>query len=602
MKKLSQSLLGLNHPILDEDKKNQIKASLMSQLEVPASEVELSSYRKIIQAIRVAVSDLKMEASKKANIKEHLFEMIEQRSSRPFWSGLFVFNKKMLSATLAFVLFFGFFGFVNVNTNTVVRASTFTSLASFEGGVLVSRDGEFVSPYEGMQLVEDDQIITGDDGSAVIQYFDDSLSRLASNTKIIVDSLESQYGGPLVNGNVEIVILSGSAWFKVVNLVGGNSFIVRTKDTSTTTKKAAFNVKVDDERLEIGVFKNSVEITSSTGVEKIIKGNKLLVEKGEQKIHVIDQAELDNDQWVQGNLENDKQYITDMEKKLLLAKAKAVGIEVNDDFSLENSLREDTLLLLTFDDVKKKKIEFELAEKKFIAAQVKLYDPDLSGDQKGEAELAISGFYDAVDDFYSLIKEVSYTDKKYSADLELYLDTKLLAHKKDLSVSLPDSPSYKAKKVIDKLELLAADGKEETLEIKFKQSEAKLADAEEVKDKGDLDLASEVLTEYKQDVGDVIQLLGDVKGSELKEKLVSDVNKDIELLGSIDGQSNEDVLKLKSGVAKISGTETLDLALPTDPVIPNTPNVGLESPKEPVITEGEFGVKIQGDKPLSPLF
>ncbi len=602
--KLAKAVMALSKPKLESQKKDALKKHLLLQLDLPQEQVQLLSFKSIIQSIRLAVRDLKLETVKRVDIKERVFSYIEGHTQRKFFfSNLFAFHKKLLSLAMVFMLVFGLIGFINIETN-VVRAATFTKLGSFEGGVLLERDGEFVDIYPGIEIHEKDKIITGEDGQAVIEYFDDSVSRLASDSQLLINELR----GDSFRSRVSISLLDGAGWFKVINLVESHSaFVVEAADVYTSAYRAAFNVEVDENDLEIGVFNNSVDVRSGQDKEKVVSGEKMVVDSASKEVKSVkklDAAEKE-DQWVKDNLESDKIYLTEVDQRLLSAKIEAVGIDLDDDFSLENSLREDTLLFLTFDDVKKEKIELNLAEKDFIAAQIKLHNEDLTTEEKVEAQEAIAGFSDEVQEFYDLVDEVSTTDEVYGEELEQYVEEKILTQKKDLLVVLPQSPIYEVKEVVDDLELLTADDETDLIEIMADQVVEKLASAEELDESVEHeDLASEVVEDYKE----VLDMIGELP--EENKGLTEDIASDFAFFEATDIISSGDFYDLKSEVAKIVGDEPVQ-SFPSEVVSPvlvddtfnpekveDVVEVVTSDPEQ--IIRGPYGVEIKGDKPLPP--
>ncbi|MDA1060304.1 MAG: FecR family protein [bacterium] len=605
--KLARAVLALYKPNLQSHRRKALKEHILLQLDLPMEQSCTLSFESIKRSIRLAVSNLKLEKAAKVNIKEHIFSYIESHSQKRFFIGnIFAFHKKLISLAMVFVLFFGLFGFINIDTN-IVRAATFTKLESFEGGVLLEREGEFVDIYPGIEIRERDKIITGEDGQAVIEYFDDSVSRLANDSQIFVNELS----GDSFRSRVSISLLGGSGWFKVVNLVESHSsFVVESSDVYASAYRAAFNVHVDTDELEIGVFDNSVDVLSGTERGKVNSGEKIVVDTVSKKVNSVQKLEDEEKdaEWIRDNLENDKLYLTAVDERLLTAKIEAIGIDMNDDFSLEKSLREDVLLFLTFDDVKKGKIELDLAEKDFVAAQVKLHKDNLSEEERLAANEAILSFVNEVDEFYDLVDEVSTTDKLYAAELGQYVEDKIFKQKKDLFVVSPQSPGYEAKKVVNDLELLIADSDMERIGIMSDHVVEKLGfvdglDEDEVNDA----LVSEVVEDYKK-------VLGLVDG--LPEENKDLANKIVDNFVFFEASKiipAKDVSDLKAGVSKISGEEVLPVIIATpvqevvDTFYPDILSEDFETldpdseilTPEPII-QGPFGVEIKGDKPLPP--
>ncbi|MEK7085634.1 MAG: DUF5667 domain-containing protein, partial [Patescibacteria group bacterium] len=301
-----------------------------------------------------------------------------------------------------------------------------------------------------------------------------------------------------------------------------------------------------------------------------------------------------NTDWVKENLQDDKEYLTKVEQQLLEAKRKSVGLDNSTDVSFETSLKEDAFLFLTIDDVKKKKMELDLAERNFVAAQVKLHDPNITPQEKIEAELLISGFADHVKDFYKVVDEVAYTDKAYSEELKTYVESKILNQKKDLSVVLPDSPAYAAKKMLDEVELLSADTETELVQLKVDQAADKLAIAEDVKERGDAQLALQVVDEYKQDmtgVAEMIDNLEEVK-PEVKEEMAERVADNLDLLKTID---------VAPAIVEVVGAAPVAIEDEEDVSDENVLADDGKADEPEIIIDGPYGVEIKGDKPLPPL-
>ncbi len=593
MENLMGRLKACNKPYLDNDKKLAIRRNLMSKLDIQPHVREEFYLYSLIGAIRLLAEKIWIAPASRVMIKERLMETAEHSSQkRFFWSNFFAFGRRAVSAALIVFFVFGLFSFMNFNIS-VVNAATFTTLDAFSGNILIERGGRFMSPANGMQILENDQLITGADGSAVIRYFDNSVTRLANDTEIVVNKLKRSEENSF-DSYVEVTLVDGRVWSRVVNLVETKaSFAVKAMNVYASAKKAAFNVEVDSGKLEIGVFNHAVDVSSDGKVERVISGEKLVVDNGSTKMKTSAGTDKNTD-WVKENLQDDKEYLTKVEQQLLEAKRKSVGLDNSTDVSFETSLKEDAFLFLTIDDVKKKKMELDLAERNFVAAQVKLHDPNITPQEKIEAELLISGFADHVKDFYKVVDEVAYTDKAYSEELKTYVESKILNQKKDLSVVLPDSPAYAAKKMLDEVELLSADTETELVQLKVDQAADKLAIAEDVKERGDAQLALQVVDEYKQDmtgVAEMIDNLEEVK-PEVKEEMAERVADNLDLLKTID---------VAPAIVEVVGAAPVAIEDEEDVSDENVLADDGKADEPEIIIDGPYGVEIKGDKPLPPL-
>ncbi|MFH1533932.1 MAG: DUF5667 domain-containing protein [Nitrospirota bacterium] len=572
LKALGETLKGVQKPKLDEARKLALKSRIQSQLEVP-----------LVKAIQHHGARFSLGAVLRARIKENVFVLIEKTQQKRFIiTNFFLFQKKFIAAAMLFFMTFTMFMFMGVSNN-VVYASEFTTLDSFEGEVHIERDGEMIELEEDMRLYEKDRIITGADGKATVKFFDDSVSRLSGDTEILIDVLHRPVGSTVIS-YVEIDLINGNMWSKVLNLVEKkSSFVVQSSDIFTATKKAAFNVSVDNMEVEVDVYKNVVDVVTAHEVETVVSGQKAVLNQ-ENNVEVTKIAkEVKESDWVKENLDTDRVYIAEVGETLLAAKVESSGVNVEDGFDGENSLTESALLFLTFDDVKAIKMQLDLAEKKLIAAEVKLNDANITIEDKVAVEQAISTYSNIVVEYVNFVENVRITDYEYAEELEQYVVDKLLLQKKNLSLVLPDSPSYGIKAAVEDLEVLVANNLNEEMIVKSKQGLSKLSEVEDALEKGDSDLAKQILDGYKKDVDNMIKVIDsidDEKEGDLKNELLDDVKSGMKLLD-----------EMNTDVKIVTDSEIEDIVVG----IGDTTDVS-----EPVI-EADYGVIIEGDKPLSPL-
>jgi hypothetical protein len=504
--KLAQKIMGIEKPFLISQKRNVLRNNILKQVAV-ANEYETETqFSKVIVYIKKLAGLLNLDFSRRAEMKERVFAAIENTPQRSFFlRNLLVFHKKLISGAVLASLFMGMFSFVSVDTS-VVMAKTFTMLEFSQGEVDVVRDGKSIEVVAGMDLFEGDEVVTGDDGMAVVKYFDDSITRLSSNTEVIINKLFRAEGS--VQTYVEVALESGTVWSRVMNAVGGESaFVLRAKDVQTKAKKATFNAKLADDKLEVEVFNRSVDIDRGGEVEKVLRGQKAVI-NGEVEIVALVESEKNLD-WVKDNLESDKVYLAAVEDRLLDAKIKSMG----KDAPIGTSFREDVAVFLTFNDVDKQKKELDIAEKNLIAAEIKLSRPNLSESEKVEAEMALIAFADEAKEFNQTVKEVGYSDQKYSEELKQILDNKVLTHQKELSVIMPDSPLYQVKEVVDEVALAGISDSTELVEKKLDQVSEKLAVAEDAAVLGQTEVAKEVVDNSKEELGNVVEMIDTIEQS-----------------------------------------------------------------------------------------
>ncbi|MBU1152002.1 FecR domain-containing protein [Patescibacteria group bacterium] len=579
LEQLEQYLKNIKKPSISEGSYLNIKERVFTKIAVSENKegVSLSS---LIRHMRHLVANIDFPASQRALIKERVFVSLNTRAQRTFvWRNVFDFSKKFVSAGVLMFMVFGMFSFVGVNTQ-VVRAETFTVLDSFEGPIFVEREGKVIEAEAGMKLYEDDKVGTGDAGSAVIKYFDDSVSRLSSETELLVKRLLGQ-GGDNVDSMVEVSLLKGKVWSRVVNLVGDDAaFIVSAKDVSAKTKKAAFNVELKNDEVEVGVFNRSVEVErgGDKKVSKVVTGEKAVV-NGDVKVEKIEKEERENE-WVSANLEDDKEYVLEVKEKIVAAKLESLKAKSEKDVSLDESLKERLSVALTFDDVEKAKKEFEIVEKKFIGAQLRFEKEDLSEEEENEVLLVMDQYKEAVNNFYAFVDGVDLTDEEFAAELRSYVDNKILAHKKDLSVVSSESKLYAAKEFIDEISLSAIKDDAKYLEKKIDMLNDKIGEVEESVDRGIVEGAEGEIDDMKL----MLEEMG-VEDKEAKESLETGIEDLEQYLVAVNEGGQEEVQK-PAILAEVAEEEIIEEEEEEMPELAEVPG------------EDKYGVKVYGDKVL----
>lgn len=422
---LESAIRVLKKPSLSDDKKLSMKLNIMDNIDAS-----------LTYGIKAVVQGFVLDSYKRAKVKERVFSSIDNYIvSKINWTNFFGFHKKLLSGMLLVMMVFSFAVFINVDMN-VVRAQTFTTLDEFSGTVVVQRDGIYMDLKGGMKILEKDKIVTGNDGKATVRFFDDSLTRLSADTSLHIDSLVRPDNSS-VRSYVEVDLSRGTLWGYVMNLQETNSsFVVDTNDAKVTAEKAAFNISVIDDEVSVGVFNDSLTVNGSGSDNTIVSGQKVVLKPSERivRVEAIDDVERSL-AWVKDNLNNDEKYVLHVEKKLIAAKAYSVGFNPKDEIPVNTNLREDTVLFLTFNGIKKKQKQLDLAEKRFVSAQVKLDAGEvISEEDIAKVKKTFDDFSEQSNKFSELIDSVRITDANFADELSLYLHDKLLANKHDLAV------------------------------------------------------------------------------------------------------------------------------------------------------------------------
>jgi len=498
-------------PFLSTASKQRIKERVFKKIHAAES-----------QMVKQVAEQVVIDNVKKAQIKERVFEQIQELSKKPFNFGLLSWSKRFVTALTLTVFVFSI---VNImpSGGQVVFAEGFTKVGDVSGEVYLERAGEYLEVSEEMELKEQDRIVTGSDGFIEIEFFDESISRMSSNGEVKIKKL-FRPDQSSVRSYVEVSIESGTLWSRVVNLVEKDSaFVVQAGGTyATARKKAAFNMEVVDQEVEVEVFSNVVEVKTAKKLENVVSGKKAVVQSDED-VDVEELVEQEREvTWVKENIDSDNKYINDVEKKYIAAKMELTGVVEDEVVEIKDSKVDKVVLLMTFDDVKQAKKELDIAEKKFIAAELKLAENDLTEQDLQQIEQEMDLFREEIKEFKEVVKDVEIKDSKYAEELDAYLEDKVLNQKKALNTTLPDNPSYKAKEKLKEVELdLAQDDPDKLEEVVKEQRQEKLTEAEEGVLKGDTKTAMQAIDQYEeelQDESDQEEIVDEVE-KELKDEI-----------------------------------------------------------------------------------
>ncbi len=560
--------------------------------------------------------EFQFDAVKKDLMKERIMNSIaesQEFSAKSIFSFFsFASFQKAVSMGLIFVMVFSLVSFRATDTN-IVMADSFTKLDSFNGEIYLKRGGDFIEVKKGMELLESDKIITPKDSTAVVEFFDESVSRLAGDTEVVFERLD--FSGDL-SRYVEIALIEGKLWTRVINVIDEDAFVIHTENISTSAKKAAFDVEVKkNEKTEVKVYNSSVDIKkkNSEDKDKVLSGQKVVAIEEEIVVDVISKEEKEV-AWVQENMKEDQAFVHKVEEKVVIARKE----------SLENEkIQNKALLTMSFNDVEKKKNDLEVAEKKFIEAELKLRDENLTEEEVKKQEDVINDFYDEVENFYAFVETVKIKDEKYANDLKTFVKDKVKKQKKDLALVLPDSKAYVAKETIDQIAFINAESNEEADEIKVDKAISKISEVEAIIEKGNVEKAAELIDKNKVEIKESLELIEskknnvDSKNNEVSSKVVQDANKYLDELEVsvkstsktvVADESKDDTDKETSVTSSETGTKVLTEDTTTNTTSTTTTTNSIKTTTtttdktsnivEPVVEEGDFGVKIQDGKIL----
>lgn len=156
-------------------------------------------------------------------------------------------------------------------------ASTLLDIA--EGEVFVRRAALEVRGRDGQPLAEGDEVRTGDDGRAVVIFFDGSTLSLDPSTTVRIEAARTRSGATVI----EVFQTLGSTWHAVNHLLDpGSRYEVRTPSLSAAVRGTAFQVTVGEENDEVTTEEGTVEVHAQESAVRVTRGERTLVRHGDR--------------------------------------------------------------------------------------------------------------------------------------------------------------------------------------------------------------------------------------------------------------------------------------------------------------------------------
>ncbi len=299
---------------------------------------------------------------------------------------------------------------------------------------------------------------------------------------------------------MEVYLKEGRLWNKVVNLMDDDaSFTVEAnKVQAIATKKAAFDVSVEEGRTRVAVFDNVVNLKR---VDSLDNGSKTVVAGFEANVPSMPGTEIrlqeisgqngmlnSEKKWVAENLESDQAYDEqlDEEKEKLLSSDAAASVIVANDVADGSPVVEVNA-------------KAEEAKGLFMAAYGKLLKAEtmLVRGYRTEGDSYLKEFKTDSAKVISSIKKLMKTDQFNAGLVQSLVDEKIGGQMKDLAAFLPGDALYPAKETVRAVELMVAGSEIKGVQVKLAQAEGKLLELQELLKQNDYLAAMKVFRDYK---------------------------------------------------------------------------------------------------------
>jgi len=579
------ALKRVEKPSLTHEQKDRMRLSLMNTIKNGHStEKAPSALRSLDQQVSKVVQSVKLPAYVAAAMKERILEAIE-KNRLPFFRPM-AFHQRHFKLMFSAFLLLAF-----VTTSVIlpfqvplIHAQAF--IQDVSGEVYVKRDGRLMKAQPDFYLQQGDKLITHAASSASVRFFDESLGRLGENTQVLIQKLTDQ---PLASSQqeVELFIDQGRIWAKVSDASDDAQFSVKTKTAEAhVTKKASFDMKVEDTGTSIQVFDNVVDVVKpgdgDNGAKKtVIAGYEATVNQDQQKSVLIAQLPSVNevgitDKWVTENLnldkKDDRQRSSDVEQKY----------NTNVTLPSPNATQEDLLnaVVLANTEVEKQKQDFLNAYENLLLAEGDLVR---GNHQDGAKSLRIFRHDAGV-----VIESLPDLEKQdpFSASVLRDLISKTIANQKtDLSIFLPGDKLYIAKKMVLQMEVSLADPNTfDKAKVQLGQAEGKLLEVQDLLKQKKEGLALADLREYQDLMASLVLRFPSAQYADYNVEFKDIMNSQIEqvkVLAAIQkapyGTYSEDFV---NEVAKVRDNTLRSLIASLDPLNEIVPEQDLKNLKD----------------------
>lgn len=486
------------------------------------------SLKRLVVAIQNIGQKTLPSLSASLKLKNKLMDFIEYTAPVGFTGSVFggfrYFQTIFASVLLFLFVLTGVFLPLRVPITHAARSNYFEEVT---GNVFVLRSGQLLKAGQNFTLQASDVIVTKENSFASVRFFDDSVSRLDSNTQLELKRLYTEPLNPIAT-QVELLLQEGSLWSRVLNLVDENSlFKVETAKVSTTvSKKATFNLSAHFYETTLAVFDNMVDFAFvddfSSGRKSVLAGFKTHVSSdGAVRTSLINDENEANGKisdWVEVNLKLDKIH----NDKVAQEKTNALTALVPSPDLPKQTLSPPKEKVFTNHEIEKLRLQFLDAEKRFL-----LGETFLTRDH-GEVGLKlISEFKNTVKTITLRLKDFEKIDLLNSGLLRSMIESKVGKLRKDLATLLPGDALYLVKEIVNETELLLANSYVDRTAMRLSQLMDMLLDVQELIKRARLDEAAKVLHAYERHIERLVLQISDENLDEFNNKFISLFNQQI---------------------------------------------------------------------------
>jgi len=404
------------------------------------------------------------------------------------------------------------------------------SVIEVSGQAEIKKSGsqEWIRLKTGDELSAGDEIKTGDDGQISINFYDNSTSRISSNTQISCEELfinNENYA----QTNVGLMVTIGRVWSRIIQLSDQEaSFEVRSNKTVATVRGTAFDFEVTAEGIanidavedivEVSTIEIKEEIDKDTGEKKkirrviakvnLLEGSATAIDQRiePEKLKIIETRIIPEvrkeSQWYMDNVEEDKRFKEEIERKQAEIVEQMAGTLPDSGLYGIKKVAENIRLAVVNDPEKKEELEVRFASRRLAEAQ------ELA--EMGKMELAeemTRKFQEKAEEVFKQEEEL----KKAGVDVEkieqmkIEINNQINLQENLMKETMPDEAIYDLKRDLEDLRIDIAPKEEESF-LRFKHTQERLKEADLVKEQGNEQVYNELIEEYKEQTEELRQI------------------------------------------------------------------------------------------------
>ncbi len=191
------------------------------------------------------------------------------------------------------------------------QASQETIIRNIEGTVAITRNNTTKIANNGGNIIDGDTVITGDNSNAEVIFFNGTIIRVSSNSKLVFDEL-SPHPFLVSSGGISVSLEEGVVWMKTFSLSSENSQVsIQTNNLTVIPSRTAFLLQYKNGVNALQVWENSATVViKGLNVDDsiVIRENESLTFSPFDKISPKPSYLAEKTDFVNQNLEKDKSY------------------------------------------------------------------------------------------------------------------------------------------------------------------------------------------------------------------------------------------------------------------------------------------------------